>query len=82
MLPRKITVEEVGRPEPVTVPTPQRFDLQDALLTGGIVLSELAAAVIWWPAALILGSAFCFLFAFLIERVGSSRARKHGISKS
>jgi hypothetical protein len=47
---------------------PNRLDLQDGLIVAGIVSGEVAAAVIWWPAALILLCVFCLLFAHLIEK--------------
>lgn len=37
------------------------------MLALGIASAEAAAYVIWWPAALILLSLFCFASVYLIE---------------
>lgn len=44
------------------------IDLQDCLVALGIVAGETAAALIWWPAALVLAMLFAFGFAYLIEK--------------
>lgn len=65
---RRIIIEEVGRPlPPPPPPAPSPYDLQDGLVLAGIVFGEIAAIVIWWPAALILACLFSFGFAWLIE---------------
>lgn len=69
MTPRRIVIEEHGsQSAPAPKPSDPRFDLQDALLLGGVLLLETAAFVIWWPAALILGGLFSLGFALLIEK--------------
>lgn len=74
----RLVIEEQGAPAPEKEPAPG-FDLQDALLLVGILLLEIAALVIWWPAALILGGSFALGFAWLIERSKSLTIRKtHG----
>jgi hypothetical protein len=45
-----------------------KLDLQDWLIISGVFSGEGAAAVIWWPAALILACLFSFGFAYLIEK--------------
>lgn len=75
---RRIVIEEEGAAQaPATAPPPAgEWDEQDVLLAGGILLWELAALAIWWPAALISGSLFCFIFVYMIER-----AKKNGTPK-
>ncbi len=46
----------------------KHVDLQDYLIVAGMFSGETAAAVIWWPASIILAAVFCFGFAYLIER--------------
>ena len=82
MTDRRIIIEELGKPALVSGggafaggANSSRFDLQDALLAGGIALGEVAAWVIWWPAALILGCLFCFGFAYMIEIAKSKEKR-------
>jgi len=70
----RIVIEEQGRPAPA-VHAPDSWDLQDALLIAGIVFGEAAAAVIWWPASLILASLFCFGFAYLLARGSKAKRR-------
>lgn len=45
----------------------KELDAEDAMLALGIASAEAAAYVIWWPAALILLSLFCFASVYLIE---------------
>ena len=73
---RRIIIEENGKPVPVKKPEkPSEVDLQDRLLVAGILLGEVAALVIWWPSALILGCLFCFGFAYLIEQAKAKEAK-------
>lgn len=65
---RRIVIEEHGSPAAPAPKASPRFDLQDALLILGVILLEIAAAVIWWPASLILGGILSLGFALLIER--------------
>lgn len=76
---RRIVIEEEGgKPEPSRDdPAAPALDLQDALILTGVACGELAAAVIWWPSALILAFVFCFVFAYLIERA-KSKEKPHG----
>ena len=64
----KGAIEDATKPRGVLVAAVKQFDLQDALLLAGIVFWEIAAAVIWWPSALVLAGAFCLGFAILIEK--------------
>lgn len=71
---RRIIIEDAGGgPDtpPAAADNGAVFDLQDTLLLGGLVFSELGAAVIWWPAALLLAAIYCFGFAWMIERAKS-----------
>lgn len=74
---RRATIEDADTAGRVRlaeeVPSSPQWDLQDALIAASVLLAETAAIVIWWPAALILGSILCALFALLIER---DRARQ------
>lgn len=65
-----IRIEELGKASPVASTGERRsgFDLQDALLINGVLCGEIAAAIIWWPAAFILASLFSLGFAYLIEK--------------
>jgi len=62
------------KPQGVLVPAEtKRLDLQDALLVAGFLGLESGVAAIYWPAALVLGGAICFFFAYLIERAKGAR---------
>jgi hypothetical protein len=61
-----ILIEEQGKPRKVEAPAPVGLDLLDFLLAGGVLSAEAAAAIIWWPAVLILAALFCFGWAYLI----------------
>lgn len=80
MTERKIIIEEVGKPTAPPEPKPSRYDLQDYLVMTGIVSGEVAAVVIWWPAAFILASLFSFGFAYLIERSNKKPKANRGNS--
>jgi hypothetical protein len=75
-------IQECGKAAlPFPVKEDRCLDLQDILIVAGIVCAEAAAAVIWWPAALILAALFCFGFAYLIE-VARAKEKKLGASRS
>jgi hypothetical protein len=61
--------------DPKPEATDAHFDLQDALLAAGVIFLEIAAVVIWWPGALILGGAFSFAFVWMIEIDRAKRER-------
>lgn len=67
---RRIVIEEDGAAGKQTAapPVPPGWDLQDWLVILGIAFWEIAAGVIWWPAALLLAGAFCLGFSWMIER--------------
>ena len=75
----RITIEELGKPPREAPRAESRVDLQDTLVLSGILCGEAAAAVIWWPSALVLAALFCFAFAYLIER--SKPKERHGPRK-
>lgn len=69
---RTIANEDATAGAAVTAATPAKvessLDLQDWLLIGGIASSLAGCVVIWWPAALILASVYCFAGVYMIER--------------
>jgi hypothetical protein len=71
----RITITEEGRSGTMPSkkpPVSPRIDLQDVLIVTGIISGEIAALVIWWPAALILLCCLSFAFAWLIQRANSN----------
>jgi hypothetical protein len=64
-----ILIEDGAKPP--KPPVEDGFDLQDGLILAGVAFAELAAALIWWKAAIILAAIFCLGFAWLIERAKS-----------
>jgi hypothetical protein len=64
-----IIIKEVGVPaQPKPLSTEKSVDIQDILILLGVATGETAAAVIWWPASLILACLLSFAFAWMIER--------------
>jgi hypothetical protein len=77
---RRVFIEDETNPElrgqrAAATDDRPRVDLQDFLLIGGIGFLEVSAWVIWWPSALILAGLFCFGFAYLIERDGTTEPK-------
>ena len=73
-----IQITEEGRPPiaELQAPANPRFDFQDWLLLLGFLSLESGVALIYPPAALILGGLLCFGFAFLIQKDRMYRERK------
>ena len=82
-----IQITEEGRPPiaELQAPANPRFDFQDWLLLLGFLSLESGVALIYPPAALILGGLLCFGFAFLIQKdrmYCERKQEKRGIAQS
>lgn len=80
---RRIVIEDAdtsGRVKLAPAPSPPGgLDLQDWMMLCGLAFWEVAALVIWWPAALLLAGCFCLGFSVLIER-SKAKTAKNGDS--
>jgi hypothetical protein len=82
ILARTITITDEGQP---VAPSPEPEIkglgiLQLCLLGAGVLFSEVAAVVIWWPAALVLAALFCFGFSVLIARATRIKSPKEKVN--